>query len=312
MIRIGVQTKNIVFDDNPLLGYEIIKKTGFSCTDFSLNSYLTNTDLYNFKINNFFDKSIEELQQYFLPHKKALKETKIIVNQMHMPYPIFIPNGNEDINNYLQNVVAVKSLEVCKFFECHNIVIHGFKLLKSVGSEKEEWKYTEKFLEALAPIAKQYEITICLENIYRKEGSNIIEGPCCNVQKVIQRIDRLNDKYGEGIFGFCFDTGHANLVGTDFEKFITTLGDRLKVLHIHDNDGIKDLHQIPFTFSKNRENHCSTDWTGFINGLKNIKFNGVLNFETAPVLTSFPLELKLETLEFISKIGKYFASEIEK
>lgn len=38
---------------------------------------------------------------------------------------------------------------------------------------------------------------------------------------------------------FCFDTGHANFVGIDFEKFITTLGNRLKVLHLHDNDGIE-------------------------------------------------------------------------
>ena len=48
--------------------------------------------------------------------------------------------------------------------------------------------------------------------------------------------------------------GHANIVGLDFEKFITTLGSRLKVLHIHDNDSISDLHQIPFTFTRTREN----------------------------------------------------------
>jgi len=69
---------------------------------------------------------------------------------------------------------------------------------------------------------------------------------------------------------------------------LTRLGHRLKVLHIHDNDGVMDLHQIPFTFAKTRENKSSTDWEGFINGLCAIKYGGVLNFETAPVLTSFP------------------------
>lgn len=82
------------------------------------------------------------------------------------------------------------------------------------------------------------------------------------------------------------------------------------MLHIHDNDGVMDLHQIPFTFAKTRENKSSTDWEGFINGLRAIKYGGVLNFETAPVLTSFPDEMKEETLAFIAKIGRYFAGKI--
>ena len=112
--------------------------------------------------------------------------------------------------------------------------------------------------------------------------------------------------------GVCFDTGHANLVGIDFEKFITALGYRLKVLHIHDNDGISDLHQISFTFTKTRENLPSTDWEGFVRGLRNIQFEGVLSFETAPVLTAFPEAMKQSVLSFIAGIGRYFAQEIQK
>ena len=80
--------------------------------------------------------------------------------------------------------------------------------------------------------------------------------------------------------------------------------------HIHDNDGVMDLHQIPFTFAKTRENKSSTDWEGFIRGLRAIKYGGVLNFETAPVLTSFPDEMKSDALAFIAKIGKYFSGKI--
>ena len=89
------------------------------------------------------------------------------------------------------------------------------------------------------------------------------------------------------------------------------MDDRLKVLHIHDNDGVADLHQIPFTFTKTRENMPSTDWDGFIRGLRNIKYDKVLNFETAPVLSSFPQEMKLDTLKFLAKIGKYFKDCVE-
>ncbi len=38
--------------------------------------------------------------------------------------------------------------------------------------------------------------------------------------------------------------------------------------------------QIPYTFTKTRENKPSTDWDGFIKGLKDIEFTGVINFVT--------------------------------
>ena len=89
------------------------------------------------------------------------------------------------------------------------------------------------------------------------------------------------------------------------------LGEHLKVLHIHDNDGVADLHQLPFTFAKTRENLPSTDWDGFIKGLRRIHFDKVLSFETAPVLTTFPDEMKAETLGFIYQIGKCFKNKLK-
>lgn len=312
MLGIGTQTKNVINDNHPEEGFALLKRTGFSCADFSLNSYLLNTSLYQSGLNAFFDKPLQELERFFTPHKQGAKAAGITINQMHMPYPVYVPKANKEINDYLWNQVAPKSMAVCAFFDCPYIVIHGFKLAYFLGSEELEWQETAKFIDSIAPFAKEMGITICIENLYEGIGGHIVEGPCCNVKKAVERIDRINDKYGTEVLGFCFDTGHANLIGIDFENFITTLDYRLKVLHIHDNDGISDLHQIPFTFTKTRENLSSTDWEGFIRGLRNIKFDKVLSFETAPVLTAFPEIMKQEVLGFIANIGRYFAGEIQK
>ena len=152
--------------------------------------------------------------------------------------------------------------------------------------------------------------SLCIENLYTGTGGHIVEGTCCNARKAAERIDRINQQYGAEVLGFCLDTGHANLVGLNFEDFIARLGKRLKVLHIHDNDGIGDLHQIPFTFTKTRENTAATDWEGFLNGLRHIQFDQVLSFETAPVLSAFPKEMKPQALRFIADIGTYFADKI--
>ena len=245
MLRIGVQTKNVIEDDHPEDGYALLKASGFSCVDFSLNGYLLNTALYQSEVNSFFDQTMQELEQFFAPHKKGAKSAGITINQMHMPYPNYVPKGSKELNDYLWNVVAPKSMEICAFMGCPYIVVHGFKLAYYLGSERKEWERTEAFLDSLAPIAKELGITICIENLYEGIGGHIVEGPCCDARKAVERIDRFNDKYHGEVLGFCFDTGHANLVGIDFERFITMLDYRLKVLHIHDNDGIADLHQIP-------------------------------------------------------------------
>lgn len=309
MIRTGVQTKNIVNDDHPEEGFFMIKRAGFSCADFSLNSYLLNKDIYQSSLNRFFNRSVSELERFFAPHRKGAEAAGVTVNQMHMPYPVYVPAGEKKLNDYLRNEVAPKSMAVCAFFKCPYIVVHGFKLARFLGSEEREWQETEKFIDLIAPMAKEMGITICIENLYDGIGGHLLEGPCCDVVKAAERIDRINDKYGAEVLGFCFDTGHANLVGISMETFITGLAGRLKVLHIHDNDGRDDLHQIPFTFAKTRENKSSTDWEGFVRGLKQIDFQGTLSFETAPVLSAFPEAMKQDALAFIARIGEYFAGK---
>ncbi len=310
MIRIGVQTKGVIDDISPGEGFGLLRRAGFSCVDFSLNAYLTNISLYQNRKNDFFNQTDAELERYFEKHKCAAEENDITISQLHMPYPMYVPRGERELNDYLWNTVAPKSMKICAFLKCPYIVIHGFKLQHFLGSEELEWQETEKFLDSLAPAAKELGITMCIENLYTGIAGHLMEGPCCNAEKVTERIDRFNEKHHAEILGFCFDTGHANLVGIDFEDFITTLGSRLKVLHIHDNDGIADLHQIPFTFTKTRENKASTDWDGFIRGLRNVHFDKVLSFETAPVLSSFPKEMEEDVLGFIAKTGQYFAGKL--
>ncbi|NLL38522.1 MAG: sugar phosphate isomerase/epimerase [Clostridiales bacterium] len=309
MNQIGVQTKNIVEDNAPLDGFKLIRQAGFDCVDFSLDQYLPSKELYKMKKNAFFDQSVSELERFFSTHKVSATETGITISQMHMPYPLFVWKGG-DLNEYLKKIVAPKSLAVCAFFKCPYIVVHGFKLMPYLGSDEKEWEHTAHFLNSIAPIAKEMGVTVCLENIYNSKNGRITEGPCSDALRTAERIDRLNDRIGSEVFGFCFDIGHANLLGIDFEAFLCQMGSRVKVLHIHDNDAISDLHQLPFTFTRTRENPSATDWNGFIRGLKKIKFQGALCFETSPVVQAFPKPLWSDALSLIAKIGGYFAKEL--
>jgi sugar phosphate isomerase/epimerase len=45
-----------------------------------------------------------------------------------------------------------------------------------------------------------------------------------------------------GDFGYLVDVGHAFINGWNLETLFTRLGKRLRAIHIHDNDGLKDRH----------------------------------------------------------------------
>lgn len=308
---IGVQTNHVVYDDCPIEGFSVLKKAGFNCCDFSLNSYLENTNIYRGDLNRFFDKSVDELRDFFAPHKAAAKAIGIRINQMHMPYPLFVPGKDNVFNEYLRSQVMAKSLEICAFLECKYIVIHGLKLAAELGSEELEWQKTAEYLDECAIFAKEHGITLCIENLYDGIGGKLLEGPGCDAYKAARRIDEFNERYGAEVLGFCFDIGHANLIGLDIYEFVTILGDRLKVLHLHDNDGVTDQHQIPYSFTKTRENESATDWDGLMRGLADIDFKGVLSFETAPALTSYPETLKEDVLRLIARIGEDMSRKID-
>lgn len=301
-LAVGVQSKGIVYDNDPLEGFEMMKRAGFSCCDFSLDSPFTNLSFCSKKNDVFFQQPIRELKNFFVPYKEAADTAGIKINQMRMPGLIYITSAAKEKINDLIQTAAVKSMEICAFFGCPYIVVHG---PGAVGGTEADWEWSEKYLDFLAPIAKDLKITMCIEN-------RNMESFCCDAEKVAAYIDCVNEKYGAEILGFCFDTGYANLSGIDPEDFITTLGSRMKVLHIHDNDGIRDLHQIPFTFSGGDCGNTSpTDWDGFIRGLRKIQFDQVLSFETASALSEFPQKMKLDVLRFVAQIGSYFVGEIQ-
>lgn len=170
MLQVGVQTRNAVQDRDPAAGFRMLKNAGFSCADFSLNGYLTNTSLYRMQPNDFFDRPEEELYRFFTPHKEGAAAAGIRIHQMHMPYPNYVPGGGRELNEYLWKIVAPKSMKICAFFDCPYIVVHGLKLARQLGSEEAEWEQTERFLHFLAPMAKELGITVCVENLYSSTG----------------------------------------------------------------------------------------------------------------------------------------------
>lgn len=307
MLKVGVQTKGILPDMPVDKGFQFIKDAGFEKVDLSIDTFLKNSDLYDGNVNRFFDASVEDLLVYFNDYRIAMEKAGISPSQMHAPYPVNVL-GRGKQNEYMQGNVIPKNILIAEFLGVPWMVVHPFKMQYVYGKDVERAKNIEYF-KMLIPLLKQCNVRICFENLYEGIGQRLVEGVCADPDDAIWYLDTLNDYAGEELFGFCLDTGHLQLVKRDPYEFITKLGSRLKVLHLHENDAIGDLHQMPYTFGTNESE--GQVWDRIYKGLKNIKFDGTLSFETFPTMNSFPKGMSASVLKTICSIGEYMAERIE-
>lgn len=91
-----------------------------------------------------------------------------------------------------------------------------------------------KFFQTLIPLLEKYHVKICLENLYESVGQRIAEGVCANPADAIAYIDKLNELAGKQLFGLCLDSGHLQLTHQDSYRYIQLLGNRIKLLHLHE------------------------------------------------------------------------------
>lgn len=306
MHKISVQSTGSIIQGEIEAGYRRIKEAGFDCVDFNFDEYLHCTLVYQGKINEVLNRDVEEVWKDFEPHAKAAADCGLTFEQMHAPFPL-MQKGMDEVNAKMFHITE-NCMDICSRMGCRYLVVHPVTLSYECSKE-EEHDFNMAMYQKLIPPAKKYGIVICLENMFMDQNAHLTEGVCSDFAEAAAWIDELNAIAGEELFGFCFDVGHANILGKNLYQSVMALGSRLKILHIHDNDGVSDLHTMPFTFARSW-NPVATDWEGFLKGLREIEYKGVINFETFRCMESFPKELHPSVLRLLADMGRYFSKRI--
>lgn len=157
---------------------------------------------------------------------------------------------------------TLRSIEICEVLGIPNTVVHnGFAL----GITKEEWFVKNKaFYERLFPTMERCGVNVLCENSTK---ANMKERYFINTGKDMREfIDYVGHPQIHG----CWDTGHANCEGSQYEE-ILSLGDELYAIHYNDNHGMKDDHVAPFL---GRMNHDEV-----MNALIDVGFRGPFTLE---------------------------------
>ena len=245
--------------DSPEKIIDVAANNGISALDITLDDYE--------KYFRWSQKSEAEIEKHFSSLKKYANEKGVSLFQTHAPFAPFPKFLSEDFfKTTLKALLATKTAgtQYCVF---HSLV---FPLYGKKDLWEEELNFNLKYLERLKPYLSEYGIVLCLENLYDWDKGEIRKIFVSEIEGLNQYLSRLDKNF----FGACLDTGHLNMFGGKPADAIRSLGSRLKVLHIHDNDGIKDQHLIPYM--------GNADWGGFFEALEEVRYPGTLNLEIKP------------------------------
>ncbi len=234
---------------------EMVSKAGFNAYDASLISlvdYNYDTRIATINENNPFNKS--GYVKFARKLKRVAEDNGIICNQSHAPFPV----RDSLIRNNLK-----KSIEITAELGGEYCIIHPNNLL---SAERNAETYIE-----LLPFAKEHNVKIATENMWGwdKTLDCAVPNACATKEDFNAHLDAVNDDF----FVACLDIGHAEMLkdGTNAVELIKSLNNRLKCLHIHDNDKWRDLHTVPFS--------SKIDFPPIIKALKGIDYKGYFTLE---------------------------------
>lgn len=277
-MKIGIVSKStLAWGENR---YQKLKELGFSAVDFGLG----NTEVAPYT-------STEEEFCEMLAKEKALAEAAgIEIFQIHGPWRWPCHDDTEE-NRAERMEMMKKSIRAASLLGCKNWIVHPIMPLGvhdvPLGKTEETWALNVKFMRELVKTAREYDVTICLENMPFTEFS--ISRP----EEILRLIEEINDDH----FKMCLDTGHVNVFPElSVADEVRKMKDVIRAFHIHDNNGKGDLHAIPY--------FGNIDWEDFGKALKEIDFKGVFSLETAPS-NKLPLSVYEDILKTLPQIAQH-------
>lgn len=268
---------------------KMFKEAGFDALDYSMFSMGNPEDIL---CGDGYKAYIEDLRAY-------ADSLGISFCQGHAPFPSY---NYQDIPFSEQRFsIIVRCLEISAMLGITHLVIHPVQLFDPAEDRKE---VNMAFYKKLLPYAKEYNVKMCLENMWGwdKKRSYIIPDTISWAKDFADYIDTLDSPY----LTACLDLGHCGLIGEDAECAIRILGhDRLAALHVHDNDHIHDTHTLPY--------YGKMDWNAICQALHDIDYTGNFTYEADNFLVPLPKDetVLLAASRMMEAVGRYLIDKID-
>ena len=178
----------------------------------------------------------------------------------HLPFYMPNPDDKAAMKPFVRGLI--EGIKAAAYLKIPAAVIHPIVRHSSMCNYN-RWKEENlAFFAPLCELAGKKGVTLCIENMtgipYAHQPKELVFGS--RAKDICWLADKLDT-------GICWDFGHANLTGLCQSAELNTAGDRLRMVHIHDNNGKTDTHLNPFD--------GEVDWQDAAEGLRAIGFSSM-------------------------------------
>lgn len=214
-----------------------------------------------------------------------------VIRYSHVPFRFPWEDESEENWDYFEQRMHM-AIEGAHLLGVKYVAMHPYT------TNEPSWTYNAEICKEAAvrhlypwiEYADKMNVRLCAESMQGDRDCYPHRRYCAKVDELIDLVDTLH------LPGICWDTGHANIAGHKQSTALKKIGSRLKMLHIHDNDGTGDLHLMPFT--------GNIDWYDFLNGLRDIGYTGDINYEQS--LVRIPSALRAPLISYLLDTGNHF------
>lgn len=269
----------------------ICAEAGFDGVDFSVEKYPQGV------LPDIMEMSQEEFVSYFTELKAYADSLGLKIAQTHSLVGAYTPDKEE--NEKLRKR-ALRDMEATAILGCKYCVIHcistyhwGFETDYETMHAENQKMYAD-FIET----AEKLGIMIVLES-FGAVSVNGVDGYDCfaDADRMLKEYEDLPTKNK----AFCFDCGHSHIAAKnnnpEVDAFVRKFGDRIKVLHLHDNNQYTDQHLFP--------GQGTIEWKKLFDALEETGYDGYYNFELS-------LRFAEHDPGFVKALAPYLREFIEK
>ncbi len=195
---------------------------------------------------------------------KRARGKNISLPLCHLSFYMPDPRDKEKMSKFQKELM--QGIDAARLMGIERAVTHPIAFYSAEVSYGDWVRANMSFLTPVVEYAREKGVRICIENMpsERESADNHLYGSCAlNISSLAEKLN----------CGVCWDTGHANISGYKQSEQLATIGNRLEILHIHDNDGSRDSHLPPFD--------GNVDWEDVAFGLRCLECNFVLDAEVS-------------------------------
>ena len=191
MLKTGIISDAYFSFDNFEKGMPVMKAHGYDGIDYQGLGSMKNSPLYKM--------SDEEFKTYLTDLNACAKRNGLVIHQLHGTWPHvddLTDEGRAQTVEYFK-----KCILGAKYLGCPKVIVHPLMPSLYWGEpfvEEQDFAVNKKMLTALAPVAREHGVTVCLENM---------PFPKCSAFSYVKNVKKLLAEIGDEHIKACLDTG---------------------------------------------------------------------------------------------------------